>query len=405
MPRPLLKKACRPAKLLQVRKAVSTLHYHPVDRLAKEGARHSLDSTITAHWMVEMPDNFFDHRKRVLFVDDDEALLKLEQIRLERAGYDFIGAGNGRDGLSLAQTMMPDLILLDYMMPGLSGKEVFLEIIQSCEEKLRHTPVIMLTARTDNDMEQRALLEMGLSAYLCKPFGHHELLNIMDNVLVMSRIKERNRALERELRQSWVGTVKALISLLAVKDDYTGEHSSMVAEMAERLARHLNLSEVEITNIKLGALLHDVGKIGVPESVLRKAGRLTEDETDVMRLHVNHGEQALQGVPHMEDVHAIIKYHHEWWNGKGYPLGLSEEEIPLGARIVAVVDAYDAMTSDRPYRQHLSQEVAIHRLRAAAGTQFDQRIVEKFIECIGTSDTERTRSTNFSFIEHLHYVA
>jgi putative two-component system response regulator len=355
--------------------------------------------------MVEMPDKIFDQRTRVLFVDDDETLLKLEQIRLERAGYDFIGANNGREGLSFARAMHPDLILLDYMMPGLSGKEVFLEIINSRDEQLSHTPVIMLTAKTDNYTEQRALLEMGLSAYLCKPFGHHELLNVIDNVLVMSRIKQRNRILEREARQSWVGTVKALISLLAVKDDYTGEHSSVVAELAEMLARRLNLSEVEITNIKLGALLHDVGKIGVPESVLRKAGSLTPDEINLMRLHVDHGEQALKGVPHMEDVHTIIKHHHEWWNGEGYPLGLKGEEIPLGARIVAVVDAYDAMTSDRPYRQHLPQATAIQRLRAAAGTQFDVRLVEKFIECLETSDAERTRSINYSFIEELHYVA
>ncbi len=360
---------------------------------------------VTAHWMVEMPDKFFDHKTRVLFVDDDESLLKLEQIRLERAGYDFTGADNGRDGLSFANAMHPDLILLDYMMPGLSGKEVFLEIIQSCDERLRHTPVIMLTARTDNHAEQRALLELGLSAYLCKPFGHQELLNVMDNVLVMSHIKERNRALEMEVRQSWVGTIKALISLLAVKDDYTGEHSSMVAELAEMLARNLNLSEVEITNIKLGALLHDIGKIGVPESVLRKAGKLTQDETDVMRLHVDHGEQALKDVPHMEDVHSIVKHHHEWWSGGGYPLGLKGEEIPFGARIVAVVDAYDAMTSDRPYRQRLPQATAIHRLRAASGTQFDQCIVEKFIECLEANNSERTRSLDFSFIEELHHVA
>jgi putative two-component system response regulator len=352
-----------------------------------------------------MPDNSFNMRKRVLFVDDDRSLLKLEEIRLERAGYEFIGASDGVEGLVMAQSIRPDLILLDYMMPGLSGKEVFLKIIESCDEDLKHTPVIMLTARADNYSEQQALLEMGLSAYLCKPFGHHELLNVIDNVLTMSQVKARNRLLERELRQSWVGTVKALISLLAVKDDYTGAHSSAVAEMAEMLARHLNLSEIEITNIKLGALLHDVGKIGVPESVLRKPGSLTAEEVSVMRAHVDHGEQALHNVPHMEDVHAIVKYHHEWWNGNGYPRGLKEEEIPLGARIVAVVDAYDAMTTDRPYRRHLPQEVAFERLRRAAGTQFDAHLVEKFVECIGASDSAPARSLNFSFIEALHYVA
>jgi putative two-component system response regulator len=352
-----------------------------------------------------MPDNSLTERKRVLFVDDDQSLVKLEEIRLERAGYEFIAASDGVEGLVLAQSMRPDLILLDYMMPGLSGREVFLKIIESCDEDLRHTPIIMLTARADNYSEQQALLEMGLSAYLCKPFGHHELLNVIDNVLTMSRVKERNRILERDLRQSWVGTVKALISLLAVKDDYTGAHSSSVAEMAEMLARHLNLSEIEITNIKLGALLHDIGKIGVPESVLRKPGSLTAEEIGVMRLHVDHGEQALHNVPHMEDVHAIVKYHHEWWNGNGYPRGLKEEEIPLGARIVAVVDAYDAMTTDRPYRRHLPQEVAFERLRRASGTQFDAHLVEKFIECIGASDSQPARALNFSFIEALHYVA
>ncbi len=352
-----------------------------------------------------MPDKFFSQRKSVLFVDDDESLLMLERIRLERAGYEFIGALNGVEGLRYAQAMQPDIIMLDYMMPGLSGKEVFLELLQSPIERLRHTPVIMLTAKTDNYTEQRALLELGLSAYLCKPFGNHELLNVVDNVLVMSHIKERNRILEREARRSWVGTIKALISLLAVKDGYTCEHSSMVAELAEMLARGLNLSEVEVTNIKLGALLHDVGKIGVPESVLRKSGELTPDETEVMRLHVDHGERALEGMPHMEDVHAIVKHHHEWWNGNGYPLSLKGEEIPLGARIVAVVDAYDAMTSDRPYRKRMPQAAAIQRLRAAAGIQFDERLVEKFVECLLASDAERTRSINYSFIEELHHVA
>ncbi len=352
-----------------------------------------------------MPDNYLNERKRILFVDDDRSLLKLEEIRLDRAGYEFIGACDGVEGLVMAQSLRPDLIVLDYMMPGLSGKEVFLKIIESCDEQLRHTPMIMLTARADNYSEQQALLEMGLSAYLCKPFGHHELLNVIDNVMTMSGVKERNRILERDLRQSWVGTVKALISLLAVKDDYTGAHSSAVAEMAELLARHLNLSEIEITNIKLGALLHDIGKIGVPESVLRKPGSLTAEEIGVMRLHVDHGEQALNSVPHMEDVHAIVKHHHEWWNGNGYPRGLKEDDIPLGARIVAVVDAYDAMTSDRPYRRRLPQSVAFQRLRAASGTQFDSHLVEKFIECIGTNTSQPARALNLSFIEALHYVA
>ena len=343
-----------------------------------------------------------DKRRLVLFVDDDPSLLKLGRISLERAGYEFLGASDGRQGLYFAREMRPDLILLDYMMPGISGKEVFIEIAQSDDERLRHTPVVMLTARTDNHSEQRELLESGLAAYLFKPFGHHELLNVIDNVLIMSQIKERNRILEREARESLISTARSLISLLAAKDSYTGEHSNAMVELAEVVALSFGLSETEVINIKLGALLHDIGKIGVPEAILLKPSRLTSEETDVMRRHVDYGAQALEGMPHMGSVHNIVKHHHEWWNGGGYPAGLKGEAIPLGARIIAVVDAYDAMTSNRPYRQGMPRAKAIERLRAAVDIQFDHNAVEKLIECLSVYDDERARSMNLHFLEELH---
>ena len=349
-----------------------------------------------------MPDKRSDKRL-VLFVDDDPSLLKLGRISLERAGYEFIGASNGRQGLDFAREMRPNLILLDYMMPGFSGKEVFDRITQSEDQRLRHTPVIMLTARTDNQTEQRELLEQGLAAYLFKPFGHHELLNVIDNVLITSQIKERNRTLEREARQSFISTARSLISLLAAKDNYTGEHSNMMVDLAEALAQCYGLSETEVINVKLGALLHDIGKIGVPEGILLKPARLTPEETEVMRRHVDFGAQALEGIPHMTKVHAIVKHHHEWWNGGGYPMGLKGDAIPLGARIIAVVDAYDAMTSNRPYRQGMSRATAIERLRAAVGIQFDHEAVEKLVECLDTYDDERARSMNLQFLEELHH--
>ncbi|MGB7926203.1 MAG: HD domain-containing phosphohydrolase [Pyrinomonadaceae bacterium] len=342
-------------------------------------------------------------RRLVLFVDDDPSLLQLGRISLERAGYEFIGASDGRQGLEFAREISPDLILLDYMMPGMNGKEVFDEIARSDKEQLRHTPVVMLTARTDNYAEQRELLESGLAAYLFKPFGHQELLNVIDNVLVMSQIKERNRILEREARQSFISTARSLISLLAAKDNYTGEHSNTMVELAETLALRFGLSETEVINVKLGALLHDIGKIGVPEAILLKPARLTPEETEIMRRHVDYGAQALEGMPHMERVREIVKHHHEWWNGGGYPSGLKGEAIPLGARLVAVVDAYDAMTSNRPYRQGMSRPTAIERLRAAVGIQFNHEAVEKLIECLDAYDDERARSMNLRFLEELHH--
>jgi putative nucleotidyltransferase with HDIG domain len=226
---------------------------------------------------------------------------------------------------------------------------------------------------------------------------------VIDNVLIMTEIKERNRTLEAEARQAFVATVRSLISLLAVKDNYTGEHSNMMVDLAELLALNLGLRETEVVTIKLGALLHDIGKIGVPESILLKPARLTSEETAIMRRHVDYGAQALEGMPHMEHVRAIVQHHHEWWNGGGYPSGLKGNAIPLGARIVAVVDAYDAMTSNRPYRQGLPQTVAVERLRAANRIQFDPTLVEKFAECLAAYDSDRARSMNLKFLDELKH--
>jgi putative two-component system response regulator len=350
-----------------------------------------------------MPEQYLNKRRLVLFVDDDPELRRLGRVSLERAGYGYIGAEDGSEGLRLARELYPNLILLDYMMPGISGKEVFITLATSEDERLRQTPVVMLTAKHDNTDEQRELLELGMAAYLCKPFGHHELLSVIDNVLMMARIKERNRTLETEARQSFVGTVRAMISLLAVKDNYTGEHSNMTADLSEMVARRFNMTEREVMNVKLGGLLHDIGKIGIPECILCKPACLTPEEMAVMRQHVHYGEQALAGVPHMETVRSIVKHHHEWWNGGGYPDGLSGTEIPLATRIVTVSDAYDSMTSDRPYRRRLSQATAIERLRAAAGIQFDAAVVEQLVLCLKDYDTEQqTRALNLQFLDCLH---
>ena len=345
-----------------------------------------------------------EKRKLVLFVDDDPSLLRLGRLTLERAGYQFLGAADGREGLRYARASNPDVIILDYMMPDISGKEVFRELIESPNARLRHTPVIMLTARTNNEAEQRELMEMGLAAYLHKPFGYRELLNIIDNVLVLSQIRERNRVLELEARRAFVATVKTLVGLLFAKDSYTGQHSQSVARMAEGVALQAGLSEEEAMYIKLAALLHDVGKIVVPETVLCKPDALTPDEIAVIRRHVYHGEQALIGVPHMEQVRAMISHHHEWWNGEGYPAGIAGEEISLGARIISVVDAYDAMTSDRPYRARLPHAVAIERLRQGAGTQFDPVLVGTLFDYLSTHEPLEQQELDLQFLEELCVV-
>ena len=339
-----------------------------------------------------MSEPYVNQSRLVLFVDDDPELRKLARIGLERAGYRYIGASDGSEGLRIAREVYPNLIVLDYMMPGISGKEVFVTLATSDDKRLRQTPVIMLTSKQDDHGEQRELLGLGMAAYLCKPFGHRELLNIIDNVVITAEIKARNGILEKEARKSLVATVRAMISLLAVKDSYTGEHSNRTADLAETLALRFNLSETEVMDTKLGGLLHDVGKIGIPESILSKPAGLDPQEAAVMRRHVEFGEQALAEVPHMKAVRSIVKHHHEWWNGGGYPDGLKGTEIPLPARIVTVAAAYDSMITDRPYRSRLSPATAVERLRAAAGIQFDAAVVEKLVSSLGDGHTQGDRS-------------
>ncbi|MDT7605082.1 MAG: hypothetical protein QOF61_3079 [Acidobacteriota bacterium] len=340
----------------------------------------------------------------ILMIDDDPLQIEFGRTLAARAGYRFAGALAGRDGLRLAHETRPDVILLDYVMPDLNGKQVFEEILRTQDQRLRHTPVIMLTAQSANRVEQRQLLDSGLAAYLYKPFGYHELLNVIDNVLALSQTRERNRLLEIQARQSFVATARMLVRLLFAKDQCTAEHSNMTADLAEAVAVGFGLSDQESPLIKLGALLHDIGKIGVPEHILCKPGKLTCEEMAVMRLHVDYGDEALSGVPHMETVREMVKYHHEWWDGGGYPFQLRGAEIPFGARLVSVVDAYDSMTSDRPYRASLSSDEAYRRLRAGAGTQFDPALVEALFDTLSTYEPRRERAMDLQFLEELSPV-
>ncbi|HWQ35187.1 MAG TPA: HD domain-containing phosphohydrolase [Blastocatellia bacterium] len=335
--------------------------------------------------------------RKVLWIDDDATTLQLGRIYLEKAGYSFLAAEDGEQGILVAEQEHPDLILLDYAMAGMSGKEVY-EFLRSLgpEHHLYNLPVVMLTGLSHDDRERREMLRLGLSAFLFKPFGPRELLNVIDNVLITHEIRERNRLLERELQDTFTSMVRSLISLLSVKDPYTGEHSGVLLHLAERLARKCGLDDDEVFDVKVAALLHDIGKIGVPEAILRKPGRLTPEEKAEMDKHVIYGYCALADIPKFSRVRKLVYHHHEWWNGGGYPERLVGEQTPIGARIVAVVDAFDAMTSDRPYRRGMDQDIALERLHASSGTQFDPFVVEQFTACLreGIPGFERTANLN-----------
>ncbi|HEX4949504.1 MAG TPA: HD domain-containing phosphohydrolase [Blastocatellia bacterium] len=317
--------------------------------------------------------------KQVLWVDDDPSQLIVGQMVLERAGYSFLAARDGQEALRIVAEQQLDLILLDYTLGDMTGKEVFdLLVKPNGTAQRKCPPVIMLTGRNATPDERRALFARGLASYLIKPFSDHELLNVIENVMLTYEIRDARRLLE-ETNSS---VLLALASLLSAKDNYTGEHSGAVLNFVAEVGRRLGLAEKAVYELKLAALLHDIGKIGVPEAILRKPSRLDDWEKKIMDEHVTRGYEALVKIPHLKRISEFVLRHHEWWDGRGYPGQLKGEQIPLESRIIAVVDAYDAMTSDRPYRIGMGMEIAIKRLREAAGTQFDPLVVDCFTNCL-----------------------
>jgi HD-GYP domain-containing protein (c-di-GMP phosphodiesterase class II) len=191
-----------------------------------------------------------------------------------------------------------------------------------------------------------------------------------------------NIELYDNLQHFYLEMVQTLARAIDAKDSYTHDHADRARKFARQIGKKLGLPEAMIRHIEYAALMHDIGKIGIDENILRKPGQLTTEERDIIKKHPSIGNRIISPVQFLSPVAPMVLYHQEWFNGKGYPEGLAGEEIPLGARIVAVIDAYDAMTSDRPYRKALSMEVALDELRKGAGTQFDPRVVKIFIDIL-----------------------
>ncbi|MFN8006559.1 MAG: HD domain-containing protein [Terriglobia bacterium] len=319
----------------------------------------------------------------VLVIDDEPSMLENACSILEQAGYQVVGAVHGKEGLQKALEVFPGLILIDHWMPDLNGIETFRLMVHEPQYySIRETPVILLTSKILNGHEKKELMALGLAAYLLKPFGHRELINVIDNVLITHELKSENRRLQQELHDSFLETVKLLVNLLAIRDPATQSHSLTVLSLAEEVCHKLGLGGEDLYHIKLAALLHDIGKIIIPEDLLQKPEGLSPDEYVRMHQHVHYGYHALNGISSLATARELMFYHHENFDGSGYPRGLKGEEIPIGARIVAVVDAYDAMTSDRPYRKGLAALEARQRLLEAKSRQFDPQVVDALMTCL-----------------------
>jgi putative two-component system response regulator len=328
---------------------------------------------------------------RILIVDDQEANVMLLERLLATAGYNnLMSTMDSRQVLLIFGKFQPDLILLDLNMPHLDGYAVMQQIGPRMKEG-EYLPIPVLTAEINAEAKQKALTT-GAKDFLTKPLDATEVLlrirNLLETRYLHLRMQDQKQLLEEqveekthELEQARVEILEKLAMAAEFRDDPTGEHPKRVGELAGILARAAGLPKAQVELIRQAAPLHDVGKIAVSDAILRKPGPLTPEEFEQVKLHASLGARILSGsqVPLLQLAEEIALYHHERWDGTGYA-NLREQAIPVAARIVAIADAFDVMTHDRPYRKAVSKADAMAEMTAQSGRQFDPRLVEAFLK-------------------------
>ncbi|HKV87772.1 MAG TPA: HD domain-containing phosphohydrolase [Candidatus Dormibacteraeota bacterium] len=303
----------------------------------------------------------------VLVVDDGAANRELIQAYLAGIDCDVRLADNGLAALDMIETETPDLVLLDVQMPGIDGYEVCRRI--KAMPRGRLLPVVMITA-LNQTTDRIAALESGADDFMTKPVERAELVARVRSAL---RLKSLYNSLD-----SAEQVIFALAAAVEAKDAFTERHTQRVGESARHLGRRLGLPGYALDTLYRGGIIHDIGKIGVPDSILMKPGPLDEVETARMQAHVTIGESIVRPLHSGSSLLPIIRSHHERYDGRGYPDGLRAREIPRLARIVAVCDAFDAMVNDRPYRARRTTDEATAALLSGAGSQWDPEVVELF---------------------------
>ena len=343
------------------------------------------------------PQSHPTHRRRILVVDDDPSLRLLLRTTLAADEFELEEVASAEEAGEAARFWRPSVVLLDVTLPGMNGLAFARQLTT---QSVYDDPIVILLTGTDlTTAEARAA---GARAILRKPFSPLQLIRLIDelqegppDLLVgesepdaeqllvyardLSRMIEVERAQRRALQHAYRQTVAALADALEAKDPQTGQHAQRVQHYALTLTEGVDPTLLDDSSLEYGFLLHDVGKIGVPNQVLEKRGPLTTDEWQQIQAHPTIGAEILGEVTLLQGqgLH-VVRSHHERWDGTGYPDGLAGEEIPLGARIFALADTLDAMTSDRPYRQALSWERATDEILGQTGQQFDPRVVKAF---------------------------
>jgi putative two-component system response regulator len=330
---------------------------------------------------------------KILIVDDEPGNIHVLERMLNSAGYHNItSTTDGRSTPELYQSMHPDLILLDIRMPGFNGFDVMSAL--SALEKESYLPILVLTAQLDTETRLKAI-KAGAKDFVNKPFIMEEMLARINNLLEVRMLHNslhsdkktlQTRVVEssQELHQYQVEIIHRLARAAEYRDNETGMHVIRISKLCERLARGMGLSDHECHLIRHASPMHDIGKIGIPDHILLKSDKLTAKEWAMMKTHADIGALILSGSESefLQMAEVIAGSHHERWNGHGYPRGLKGEEIPLVSRIVAVCDVFDALTSDRPYKEAWSIENTVTEMESQSGKLFDPNVLKTFMDLL-----------------------
>ncbi len=318
----------------------------------------------------------------VLVVDDEPINIVVAEAVLAAHGYEVHGVQSPVEVLDAIGQLRPDVVLLDVMMPGMDGFEVCRAIRSS--PSLALTPVVLMTALSEQ-RHRLTGLEAGADEFMTKPIDEVELLVRVRNLSERSRLQRRLNTTR--------SVVESLASVMEARDNTTGEHCRRLTRLARRFGESLGLGADELEALEWAGVLHDIGKVGVPDAVLQKAGPLDPEEWEVMRRHTTVGEGLVAPLEGLELVTPIIRHHHERWDGSGYPDGLVGEDIPLLARVFQVVDIYDALVSERPYKRALSMGEALAVMDGEAGATCDPELAGHFAGTVANLASSQETAT------------
>ena len=326
---------------------------------------------------MEASGQAFAGAKILLVEDDPQAVGILEPILVSK-GFSVAVARDGMEGLEKVRLLSPDILLLDVHMPRMNGIELCRRIKN--DDAMRLTPVVMLTAMADLEKKLEAL-EAGADDFVNKPYNTVELVTRIKSLLKVKYLNEQLDTAEAVLF--------SMARAIEAKDAYTQGHVERVSQLAVRMGNHLGLPEEEIDALRKGGILHDIGKIGVPDKILNKAGPLTTEERRIIRMHPGQGSVICEKLKSIRGAIPVIRYHHERIDGTGYPDHLSGQDIPLVARVMTIVDIYDALTTTRSYRKRLPQDVALEIMwDEAKKGWWDQEVLAEFETMIKQKDLE-----------------